>query len=81
MERHGSERTGGDGQDLVIECVLSLRDSVVSDSAAPWTAACQAHGILQARILEGVAMLSSRGSSQPRDRTQVSRNAGGFFTI
>ena len=27
------------------------------------------HGILQARILEGVAMPSSRGSTQPRDRT------------
>ena len=30
------------------------------------------HGILQARILEWVAMPSSRGSSQPRDRTRVS---------
>ena len=30
------------------------------------------HGILQARILERVAMPSSRGSSQPRDRTWVS---------
>ena len=30
------------------------------------------HGILQARILEWVAMPSSRGSSQPRDRIQVS---------
>ena len=28
------------------------------------------HGILQARILEWVAVLFSRGSSQPRDRTQ-----------
>ena len=39
------------------------------------------HGILQARILEWVAMPSSRGSSQPRDRAQVSRIAGGFFTV
>ena len=39
-----------------------------------------AHGILQARILEWVAILFSRGSSQPRDRTQVSHLAGGFFT-
>ena len=38
------------------------------------------HGILQARILEWVAFASSRGSSQPRDRTQVSGIAGGFFT-
>ena len=30
------------------------------------------HGILQARILEWLAMLSSRGSSQPREQTHVS---------
>ena len=34
------------------------------------------HRILQVRILEWVAMPSSRGSSQPRDRTQVSCIAG-----
>ena len=38
------------------------------------------HGILQARILEWVAFPFSRLSSQPRDQTQVSRIAGGFFT-
>ena len=38
------------------------------------------HGILQARILEWVAMPSSRGSSLPRDRTQVSCIADRFFT-
>ena len=38
------------------------------------------HGILQARILEWVAFPFSRGSSQPRDGTQVSRTAGGFLT-
>ena len=38
------------------------------------------HGILQARILEWVAFPFSRGSSQPRDGTQVSCIAGGFFT-
>ena len=37
------------------------------------------HGILQARILEWVAFPFSRGSSQPKDRTQVSRIAGGFY--
>ena len=31
-----------------------------------------AHGILQARILEWIAISSSRGSSQPRDGTSVS---------
>ena len=38
------------------------------------------HGILQARIVEWVAFPFSRGSSQPRDGSQVSRIAGGFFT-
>ena len=38
-------------------------------------------GILQARILEWVAMLSSRGSSRPRDWTRVSCIADRFFTI
>ena len=62
-------------------CVLSR--SVVSDSAILWTAACQAPlsmWIPQARILEWVAILFSRGSSPPRDQTQVSRFAGGLFT-
>ena len=38
------------------------------------------HGILQARILEWVAFLFFRGSSQPRDQTQISHVAGRFFT-
>ena len=38
------------------------------------------HGSLQARILEWVACPVSEGSSQPRDQTQVSHIAGGFFT-
>ena len=38
------------------------------------------HGILQARILKWVAFPFSRGYSQPRDRTQVTCNAGRFFT-
>ena len=38
------------------------------------------HGILQARILEWIAVPFFRGSSQPKDRTQVSCSAGGFFT-
>ena len=39
------------------------------------------HEILQARILEWVAVLFSRGSSQPWDRTQDSGIAGRFFII
>ena len=39
------------------------------------------HGILQARILEWVAIPFFRGSSQPRGQTQVSCIAGGFFAV
>ena len=49
-----------------------------------WTIAQQAPlsmGTPQARILEWVAMHFSRGSSQPRDQTQVSHLADRFFTI
>ena len=51
--------------------------------ATPWTVAHQAPlsmGILQAGILEWVAMPCSRRSSQPRDGTQVSCIAGRFLT-
>ena len=53
----------------------SESDSVLSDSLQPIV-----HGILQARILEWVAFPFSRGSSQPRDQTQISHIAGRFFT-
>ena len=39
------------------------------------------HGIFQARVLEWGAITVSRGSSRPRDRTQVFQIAGRFFTI
>ena len=54
----------------VAQLCLSLCDSMVSI----------VHGILQARILEWVAFPFSRGSSQPRDQTQVLCIAGGLFT-
>ena len=41
------------------------------------------HGIFQARILEWIAISSSRGSSRPRDQTRVSCGSciiGRFFT-
>ena len=67
-------------------CVCALSRSIMSDSETPWTVAYQtplSMGILQARILEWVAMPSSRGSSQLRDQTQVSYFsciAGRLFT-
>ena len=62
-------------------CAVSL--SRIRLFATPWTVAHQAPlsmGVLQARILEWVAMPSSRGFSHPRDQTQVSCIAGRFFT-
>ena len=52
--------------------------SVMSDSL--WPHGLYRQGILQARILEWVAVPFSRGFSQPRDWTQVSHIAGRFFT-
>ena len=60
------------GHLVCCECALC---SVVSDSATPWTVAHQAPlsmGILQARILEWVAVPSCSGSSPPRDQTCIS---------
>ena len=48
------------------------------DYSLPWSSV---RGILQARILERVAIHISRGSSQSRARTQVSCTAGRLFTI
>ena len=39
------------------------------------------YGVLQARILEWVAIPFSRKSSQPRDQIWVSHTAGRFFTV
>ena len=40
-----------------------------------------AHGVSQARIPEWVVISSSRGTSQPRDQTDISCVVGGFFTV
>ena len=66
-------------------CSLSL--SLVAKSCptlvTPWICSLpgsSVHGILQARILELVAIFFTTGSSRPRDQTQVSCTAGRFFT-
>ena len=60
---------------LVIQLCPTLCDPV--DFSPPGSFV---YGILQARILEWVAIPFSRGSSLPRDQTQVSHIAGGFVT-
>ena len=59
---------------IALICVQLLRPM---DCSLPGSSA---HGIFQARILEWVAISFSRGSSWPRNQTQVSRIAGSFFT-
>ena len=61
---------------LVAQLCLILCDPM--DCSLPGSSVC---GILQARILEWVAMPSSRASFWPRDWTCVSCIAGRFFTI
>ena len=53
----------------------SENHSMMYDSLQPH----EIHGILQTRILEWVVIPFSRGSSQPRDQTQVSHIAGRFL--
>ena len=48
--------------------------------AIPCLPGSSVHGISQVRTLEQVAISFSKGSSQPRDQTQVSSIAGGLFT-
>ena len=58
--------------------------SVVSDSLQPygrWLPGSSVHRIFQARVTEWVVITFSRGSSRPRDRTQVSRIAGRCFIL
>ena len=59
---------------LVAQSCLTLRDPM--DHSLP---GFSVHGILKARILEWVAIPFSRGSSLPRDRTQVSCTACRFL--
>ena len=61
---------------LVAQECLTLRDPV--DYSPPGSSVL---GILLPRILEWVAMPFPRGSSRPRDQTQVSCIAGRFFTV
>ena len=62
----------------VLKSCLTLCDPM--DCSLPGSSV---HGVLQAEILEWIAMPSARRSSQPRDRTQSLPSpalAGGFFT-
>ena len=69
-------RKGKESESEVAQLCLTLCDPM--DCSLPGSSI---HGILQARILEWVAISFSSGSSWPRDRTQVSRIAGRCFNL
>ena len=64
------------GESEVAQSCLTLCD--LMDCSLPGSSI---HGIFQARVLEWVAISFSKGLSQPRDHTRVSRIAGIHFTI
>ena len=69
---------------LLDQCALCIDTQSFLTLGTPWTIAFQeslSMWILQGRILEWVAIPSSRGTSQPRDRTLVSHISGVFCTI
>ena len=72
----------GMGCHFLLQCMKVKSESEVTQSCpALW----DPHGLYSpwnslGRILEWVAYLFSRGSPQPRDGSQISRIAGGFFT-
>ena len=61
--------------------VKSLRCPTLCDPMDCSLPGSSLHGILQANILEWVAISFSRGSSQPRDRTWVSHIVGRCFNL
>ena len=83
---HGLQRVG---QDLATERQLMTYMKVLVAQSCPTfhdpmncsPSGSPANGILQARILEWIAISFSRGSSWLRDRTQISHTAGRFTTI
>ena len=84
-ERHGqppqqAKSPWSEMNNILQRCALVAQSCQV---VTPWTVAHQtplSMGILQASILEWVAMPSSRGSFKPRGQTQVSCILGRFLT-
>ena len=81
LVRHSRTRLNMNNNNHKLKCSLKMKVKVTQSCPT----LCDpmdytVHEILQARILEWVAVPFSGGSSQSRDQTQVSHTAGGFFT-
>ena len=81
-------RTQGVGCHFRLQCMKAKSESegaqpcpTPSDPMECSPPGSSVHGVFQARVLEWGALTVSRGSSRPRDRTQVFQIAGRFFTI
>ena len=72
----GHRKTDGKAKAFVAQSSPTLCDPMVCSPPGS-----SVHGILQARILEWVAIFSSRGSFPPKNQSWISCIAGGFFTI
>ena len=59
----------------------SLSHPPILPACSPMLCCASAQGMLQARMVERVAMPSSRESFRPKDQTQVSQITGRFFTV
>ena len=85
-KKHRATSTGtslGYQSKKIIREKTNIQSSVTQPHVA-WLKGCGGvgvHGILQARIMEWIAIPFSKGSSTPRDRTLVSCIADRFFTI
>ena len=64
---------------LLVLCLVTQSCSILCNPMNWSLPGSSVHGILQARILEWEAYPISRGSSQLRNQTGVSRIAGRFF--
>ena len=81
VKRRLQAATGGGRKLILLSKLLCVCVKVTQSCPTLWDPqGLSSHGTLQARRLKWVAFPFSRGSSQPRDRTQVSCIAGGFFT-
>ena len=69
------------GKTMKVKVIVAQLCPTLSDPMNCSLPSSSVHGILQARILQWVAILFSRGSSWSRDQTQVSSTASRFFTI
>ena len=71
----------GEAYETVWKVLVAQSGQTLSDPMVCSPSGSSVQGILQARILEWVAISFSRESSQPRDWTQVSCIADRFFTV